>query len=467
MRLVIRDERGSIPLFLGVMLVATALITATVVTVDADLKSSRRAGDSANALQVADAGVNDAIQEAPKVPRTQGSFTRTVNLGNNGTYTYTATRDPIRKDVWHIDSVGTDRSLPQQVKRRIKADAVPTSLFNSPIFVNNSLNLSSGISLDSFNNGATASAMCTRKGVIATNDPAGMSFGSQGQGAGVTNCLKRLNLDSTWDYAMDGCTSWGDGSQALPPIGTGKCPPAPYTFRTPPKKFSPAAVSAPPPATTDYSGATLICDPKATPSALGKTDPNAKHTVTSLQGGKTYYYTTSVTLLDGCRVTDPVLVNGAGVDIDRAVTIYSGSKVMIGNPVGQGGSINRPPNPALPAENSVAVCGAATANSAQKDGTNLPAYYYCPLWSGGLRIRVLTAANDGEVEIRRSGTQFWGSIEVPSGKVTLSGSQIEVWGAAVSNTGTSAAQFTWHFDDALSNISAGQYAEATWYEVGV
>ncbi|HVE46371.1 MAG TPA: hypothetical protein VNA57_06455 [Acidimicrobiales bacterium] len=454
-----RDERGSIPLFMVVMLVATALITATVVTVEADLKSSRRAGDSANALQVADAGINDAMQQAPTIPSTQGSFTRTVNLGDNGTYTYTATRDVVRRDLWHIDSVGTDLTQSTQVKRRIMADAVPTSLFNSPLFVNSTLNFSSGIALDSFSHGLNAAGMCTKKGIIGTNDPGGMTFGSSGQGQGVNNCQKLFGLDPSWDYSMDGCTSFGDGTQALPPTGTGKCPIGVMTFRTPPKKFTPPAVCPPGsvsgacynPTPADFTGSTLTCDPSK--PATGGPNPN----VTSLAGGKSYYYTGGVTLHDGCRVINPVMsASGVGIDLEKPVSIYS-SRVDIGNPNGQGGSINQPP-----AANAT-VCG-STAGSTQVDPKANPAYFYCPGWSGGLRIKIIGA---GTANIRSSGTKFWGSVEAPDGTFSLNGSQIEVWGASVSNTGSSNAQFSWHFDDALSTISAGQYSEATWREVGV
>ncbi|HUR17402.1 MAG TPA: hypothetical protein VMZ51_00510 [Acidimicrobiales bacterium] len=453
-----RDERGSIPLFMVVMLIATALITATVVTVQADLKSSRRAGDSANALQVADAGINDAMQQAPTVPGSQTSFTRTVNLGTNGTYTYTATRDTVRRDLWHIDSVGTDLTQGARVKRRIKSDAVPTSLFNSPLFVNSTLNFSSGISLDSYSHGLDTSGMCTKKGIIGTNDPGGMTFGSSGQGQGVNNCQKLLGIDPAWDYSMDGCTSFGDGSQALPPTGTGKCPPG-NTFRTPPRKFTPPQVCPPGSVTgtcynatpADFTGSTLTCDP--TKAATTGSNSN----VTSLVGGKTYYYSGGVTLLDGCRVTSPpISSSGFGYDLNRPVSIYS-SRVDIGNPNGQGGTINVPPAA------DATVCG-STAGSTVVDAKANPAYYYCPSWSGGLRIKII---GSGTANIRSSGTKFWGSVEAPAGTFSLNGSQIEVWGASVSNTGSSSAQFSWHFDDALATISAGQYSEATWREEGV
>ena len=455
------DERGSIPIMMAILLVVSALVMATLDTVDVGLRSTRRAGDSANALQVADAGVNDAIQQAPTVPRSTGTFTRSGSLGSSGTYTYTATRDPIRTELWHIDVLGVDQT---GLRRRIVADAIPASLFNSPLFVNSGLNLASGVSLDSFSAGTSINALCTGKGILGTNEPATMSFGNVGQGQGVNNCKKMLGLDPLWDYSMDGCTSFGDGSQALPPMGTGRCPPEPATFKTPPRRFTPARVYAPGstnnPSVADFRGDNLICDPSQTPSS----DPSptlANRTVSSLTGGKIYYYDT-IELRDGCTISSPVLnTTAGGIDIDKPVYIYGTSRVDIGNRVGQGGNVNRPPS------GNVSVCG-TTASSTLADGRANPAYYYCPLWSAGLRIRMLSgaggAANSSVVNIRSNGTKFWGSVEVPSGSFTLTGSQIEVWGAAASNSASSNAQFTWHFDDALVTISHGQYGLATWRE---
>ncbi|HET7488240.1 MAG TPA: hypothetical protein VFJ85_09945 [Acidimicrobiales bacterium] len=454
------DERGSIPIMMTIILVVSALVITTLETVDVGLRNSRRAGDSANALQVADAGVNDAIQQTPTIPRTTMTFTRSGSLGSSGTYTYTATRDPIRIDLWHIDVLGTDQT---GLRRHLQVDAIPASVFNSPLFVNSGLNLASGVSLDSFSNGTSAASLCTGKGILGTNTPNTMSFGNNGQGQGVNNCKKLLNIDPTWDYSMDGCTSFGDGSQALPPIGTGQCPPEPATFKTLPKPFTPARVYAPGtssnPTPADYWGTSLICDPTAAPT----TDPNpgaANRTVTSLLGGKIYYYST-VELRGGCTVTNPLLNALGGINIDKPTYVYGVTRIDIGNRNGQGGWVNTPP------QGNTVACG-PTATTSQQDGRGNPGYFYCPLWSAGLRVRMLSASGGGTnssvVNIRSSGTKFWGAVEVPSGTFTLTGSQIEVWGAASSNSASSNAQFTWHFDDALVTVTHGQYGVASWRE---
>lgn len=452
-----RDEQGSIILMMLVMMVASGLVLATIVVVERGLRTSRRSGDSANALQVADAAINDAMQAIPTASGT--SFTRSAVLGEEtwpgscpvgkDCYTFTATRDPGQRPVWHIDAVGTDKT---GVKRRIRATAVATSLFSTPLYVKSTMDVSSGVSLDSFNSGISTAAMCTKKGIIATSTPSGMTFGTSGQGGGVTNCQAKL-LNNGWTYSMDGCTSYGDGTQDLPPMGTAKCPPEPQTFRTD-TDFSPPDVVAPTSQCVggevhgtcyDYTGSSMVC---------GAPAPGVTHT--SLEGGKTYYYTT-IALRDGCRIPNPVLKSGS-VDLEKPVVLYA-SSVSIGRQSGGSGQrINQPPTGSA----ATTTCG-ATATSTLLDGENSPSNFYCPLWSGGLRIRVLDGAL-GTVTLRGSGTMFWGAIENPAGTISLESPQIKVWGAAVSNIASSAAQFTWHFDDNLRAVTTTQFELHNWRE---
>ena len=116
-RLSRNGERGSIAITMIIMMVVSMLVLTLLTTVESGLRSSRRAGDSANALQVADAGVNDAVKA---ISAHTGSFSGSNNLGAAGSYTYTVTKDD-DDGVWHIDSLGVDAT---GVKRRILADAV-------------------------------------------------------------------------------------------------------------------------------------------------------------------------------------------------------------------------------------------------------------------------------------------------------------------------------------------------------
>ena len=133
------DERGSIALVMIIMLVTSTLTLAVVTASEAGLKSSRRAGDSANALQLADAGLNDAVRAVGTTSQTSLD-SGTVSLGSSGSYSYTGTLDPF-STVWHLSSTGVDL---HGVKRKVNADAVAESLFGSALFVQSNLSVSSG-----------------------------------------------------------------------------------------------------------------------------------------------------------------------------------------------------------------------------------------------------------------------------------------------------------------------------------
>src|SRR3954454_11806215 len=169
------DERGSIALVMIVMLVTSTLTLAAVTTAEAGLKSSRRAGDSANALQLADAGLNDAVRAVASTSQITLN-SGTVSLGSSGSYHYTATLDAF-SSVWHVSSTGVDL---RGVKRTINADAVAQSLFGSALFVQSNLAIPSGGTLDSFKDGLSKADMCTKHGVVGTDSGANLTFGTNG-----------------------------------------------------------------------------------------------------------------------------------------------------------------------------------------------------------------------------------------------------------------------------------------------
>src|SRR3954469_23473433 len=111
-----RDERGSIALVMVIMLVTSTLTLAIVTTSEAGLRSSRRSGDSANALQLADAGLNDAVK-AVRASALATIDSGVISLGGAGSYRYTAQRDSLAS-VWHLTSTGTD---PRGVTRKVAA----------------------------------------------------------------------------------------------------------------------------------------------------------------------------------------------------------------------------------------------------------------------------------------------------------------------------------------------------------
>src|SRR5437764_14163064 len=121
------EEDGSVAWPMLVIMIASMLLLAVLATLQSGLRSSRRAGDSANALQVADAGINDAVKAINAHTTT---FSGSNNLGAAGSYTYTATKDT-DTGVWHINSLGVDAT---GVERRILADAVDAPLFANAFF---------------------------------------------------------------------------------------------------------------------------------------------------------------------------------------------------------------------------------------------------------------------------------------------------------------------------------------------
>src|SRR5437879_4269834 len=129
----IRDpekDEGSVPLTIMVVFVVTFLVVGLLLVSQSSLKFSRRAGDSANALQVADAGVNDAIK-ALVAHVNDTRFELTTTLGVSGTYHVIAAKDATKAGTWHIDSTGVD---PTGVKRHVLADGVDQPLFSAGFF---------------------------------------------------------------------------------------------------------------------------------------------------------------------------------------------------------------------------------------------------------------------------------------------------------------------------------------------
>lgn len=456
-------EEGSIALMLVVMLVASGLVLTTLVVVERGLRTSRRSGDTANALQVTDAAVNDAIQAIPTVAGT--TFTRSAVLGQDAwpgscpvgkdCYTYTATKDAGQRPVWHIDAIGTDKT---GVKRRVKADAVAQSLFATPLYVQSSMDVSSGVSLDSFNSGTSPANLCTKKGIIATSTPTGVTFGSSGGGQGVTNCQgSNAVLNNGWSYSMDGCTSYGNGTQALPPMGPAKCPPEPNTFRTNTPAPSPEVLA--PAACTGTSVYGTCSSTGSSPGGIAFRNTTGTFTcnaTTPFQGSRTYYYD-EVVLQDGCSINNPA-TKGNAIDLETPVVVYANRfKIGLQNG-GSGQQVNKPPT----GPGAASLCG-ATATATGVDGEGDARNLYCPLWSGGLRLRVIEGGS-GTITFKGSGLKFWGAMEAPDGRIILDSPQIKVWGAAVANIASSSAQFTWHFDDNLSAVTTTQFELQNWRE---
>jgi len=407
-----------------VMMVVTTLVIAILATAQSGLQLARRGGDSANALQLADAGINDGLKQIASTSQNTLS-SQTVTLpGKAGSYTFSGSRDCC-SSVWHLDSVGIDAT---GVKRHVKADATTQTLFGNALFTQSTLKMASGSSADSFRDGTTAANMCTLHGIVGTNTPSQFTFNSNGGGQAISNCR-----GNTYGYATDGCVSYGDGTQALPPYGTGACPPPPSTTKTSPALNLPTV--QPPNITKDQN--------PNNPSS-----PNTCDSTHAIRGGQIYYWK-NVVLRQGCTVD---------TTLGRAI-IYTDGQVEVGDVHGNSGTANAPPT-------NTALCG-NSATSILKDAWNNPASDYCPGWAANLQIYIRSNSGSPGV-LFHNHAQFWGVIEAPTAPVLTDGSgspHVDVWGSIVAQSAAPNAQFAFHYDDSLGDLTGtGEYTIANWRE---
>lgn len=445
-------EEGSIVIFMSILMILTSLVTVMLVEVQFGLKSTRRAGDSANALQVADAGINDATQAVATAATT--SFTRTGTVGS-GTFTYTATRDAVNFGLWHVDSVGVDAT---GVRRRVLADASGVSQFSSPMFVRNIYSNGAGANIDSYYSGLNNTTGCTRKGIISVTDGKNMKI--TGSGGGNANCTGKV-IDPSWGHGIDGCFVYDKtGSASNPPVGPARCP-HPNTGYTKiiDQEFPAAPVSVP-----VYDGKYFKGGPTGTP-----VDPVTSSTFVcdsstvngrSLESGTGVYYD-NVVLLNGCGLKGTVQIDPADGRIMPA-KIYAKS-ITVGATTGANAMINAP---------TAAQCsalGVSTAGWTYQDIASNPSHYYCSGWSQTLQIFVPNTLagsplTGGSIVLQQNGTKIWSLINAPDATVTLQSPQLEMWGAMVAGSADVKNQFTWHYDETLSRITTNRFLVTSWRE---
>jgi Tfp pilus assembly protein PilX len=389
------EDRGSVAMAMMIVLIVTLLVVALLATAELGLRGSRRAGDSANALQLADAGINDATKA---ITSHTTSFTGASSLGSAGSYSYTATKDG---NVWRLDSLGTDAT---GVRRRVLADAVDQPIFGNAFFGLTSVSLKG--TADSYTGPSNPCSSDPASGVVGSNGT--ITFTG---GGGTKNCRG----GSGWNYAADGCSFNAQTAIPAGAVGSGACPPAPDSFTTT-QKFNPPAVSV--------------------PSGLASEGPYTCATNGTIPSGTHLY--TSVTLNHGCKVA----TTGTGEAV-----IYVTGPVTIG--VGSGNCnnvVNAPPG----------ACGSNFAS--------FPSTWFQSGWTSKLQINV---AGNGQVSFANNAI-FWGVINAPNSLVTAAGGgtpQVDVFGSVLANSATSAAQFRFHYDQALKQqFSTGQYQITNWRE---
>lgn len=433
-----RGEDGSIILTVLVILVASALIVAMVGLTEKGLRQSRRAGDSSNALQVADAGISDAVTKAaafeaslatPPSPYVVAGYSCAVNSGvttctsptpvavgsTAGTYLVEATRDPDPKQpVWHIVSTGTDTISGQ--KRRIRADAVSTIGPSLALFVSSNLKLKAGSEVDSYRNTLQT---CTGNGYVGTNDAASFTLTSGTASNG--NCQ-----GTTWGHPYDGCVSYADSNPANFDESASGCPPPPAS-----KKVTPSFV-----AETVYPPAS----PAAPTDQFGITGPGPCSATNRIAPGTYYWH--DVKLYDGCGI-GPVDDPNAG-----PVKIFTRGNVVLGPGGGGGLRINKPP---------------VSCDTAGGD------YRYCARWPSKFQIFVISSTPTTLIQIANNNTDFWGVITAPTAKLTTCSGcpQSEIWGALSLEEADAPTQLSLHYDESLGGDRFGRFERRNWVQEGV
>lgn len=426
-----RSEEGSVALTAMVSVITLSLTAALLTTVYRDIRVSRRAGDAANALQVADAGLNDAVKSlrnAVAVPNgcpgtAAPAFSRTSTLAG-GTYTYCAfpDTDTSGRPVWHIDATATDAT---GVKRRLRAEAVAEPMFPNAINVIASGTFSSGFSVDSFKDEVTR---CTGKGKVGTNSPSQFTFGNNGNNSSE-NCQN--NPNGNFPHPPDGCVAYSrNGDVPIPnsSIGSGQCPPTNTTMLSPefPRPSIDTRFLVPDFPTTGAPGGNFTCD------AAGE-----------LVAGKTYYYN-SVTLGENCSFAG----SGPWPTSAAPTRIFAGTLTVAGGTGNSLNPINQPPN-------SATVCG-STHTMAGADPM------YCPGWAGALQVYV----TGDRVDFTGNHSTFWGVITAPNAAVRWLGgaAQWEIFGSLTANSIAGAVQAEWHYDENLGSLTSGRYFPRNWRE---
>lgn len=418
-----RNDEGSLVLTLLVIIVSTTLLVAFLGIANTSLKFSRRSGDSANALEVTDAGVNDAVKsinaQLAANPATT-FFEGNSSLGGAGDYRYTATQDGT---AWRIDAVGTDLT---GVKRHIKATAQDQDIFGNAFFA---------LYAAQFKGTTDSFASPTQTCLSASSTPRSAGFvGSnqlitfdQNQGGGSSGFNCQQNAFGGFPYAADGCVFYEQTS--IPPkdandsntIRSAACPPEPLTFATT-QKFAPKNPSVPANALPLGGAGGYSC-----PASGDYVIPAGT------------WKTSSLTLSGGCYVA-------------RGTTskIYVTGPVTIGTASGNCANIVNQPQ-------GSASCG----------GSSMPSSWYESGWARNLQIFVLPTGGVSHSVTLANHATFWGVIFNPSGVITSSGGSphVDIFGAVVSYAANSQAQFAFHYDVSLvGQIRTSQFVIKDWRE---
>lgn len=402
-----------------VLLVVTALVVALMNTTISGLHSSRSSGGSANALQAADAGINEGAKAITGACGGSGTCTGASTLGD-GSYTYTATQ--VSNVEWQITSTGTDSVTGR--KRHIVADAVAQSLFSNAFFAVAGATIKG--TADSFTSPSnTCDSSANAAGTIGSDGSIALT---QSAGSSSYNC--RQYAAGGYNYAADGCTFYGTSSVPNSQVGPGQCPPAPASIAVS-QPFDPPPVQ--PPSNVTYQNTDFTCN---SPGQIGSGTPS----------GSTYTIEyNNITLQNGCSVAPGV-----------TAVLYALGNVTVGTATGNCNNFINPPS------------GATCQSTANTTIPQYPTNWYTAGWTSHLEILVKGCASCTVTFANH--TTFWGLIDAPNSAVNVTGGSphATIFGAVVAHSANTAAQFEFHYDEALSGgYSTGQYAIKSWREVGL
>src|SRR3954469_23001297 len=119
------DERGSIILAVGVIMVLTLLSVATLARSMANVVNVKRTQDFTAALATADSGLADALYQIDQVRTT--TFTNTGTSGP-GAWSYTATN--VDQNTWTVRSQGVISGVKHAIQATVGRDALyPYAIF--------------------------------------------------------------------------------------------------------------------------------------------------------------------------------------------------------------------------------------------------------------------------------------------------------------------------------------------------
>lgn len=160
----IAGDRGSIPVALLVTIIVGGLATVLVAGVLTGQRSTRFDRDFTQVVQVADAGVQDALTRLNAGLLSDGQTETVTNIDGNpaAEYTFTATVGGSPQE-WVISSQGTLRG----VTRTVEVTSAEVPLFQFALFARTSMEFNGANYADSYN--PSSSTWCTGNGIVGSD----------------------------------------------------------------------------------------------------------------------------------------------------------------------------------------------------------------------------------------------------------------------------------------------------------